>query len=429
MKASNIPGVEQANWIYVLMIALVYGASSLLIPVIGVGANLWINELFWLLGLVMIITWIKGYSFKDTFSIIKPKKGVLFFSAVIGLCVWFPAVFIYSVADKILTLYIGPLPAESMTHHVIQSILLVFGLIILAPLCEEFFFRGLLQKAYDGYNKKYSWLIVGVLFGVFHIGNGLSDIFSATILGVLMGYMLYVTNSIWSSVVLHAFNNLASVFLGQITLTLKDSDPVPFWFVAIMLAGIVLVLISVSIIRKKYQESYAGNRLEADHVDVTNKRQTDTKTHVRGVMHFLPLLLAAVIFVGIGVSEIRLRSNTVILQMVDSGYSKISIGKTETDASLKLIEFELCDQNTYEFERRNDFEAKYMHAIFKLIGPGGSVHHTEGPIFGKYLTVSGGRQQCTISGVGQWQLVISGELEDFEIEINWTLKRLPVEVE
>lgn len=187
MIISKTPEIGIANWTYLLMVAMLYGTSHLLIPLIGTGVNLWINELVWLLGLALLITWIKGYSFRETFSTKKPQKGVLFISAVIGLSIWFPAVFLYSVMDKILTLNFGPLPEVAMTHNVIQTLFLVFGLIILAPLCEEFFFRGLMQKAYDGYNRKYGWLIVGVLFGVFHIGNGVSNVFSATILGTLMG--------------------------------------------------------------------------------------------------------------------------------------------------------------------------------------------------------------------------------------------------
>jgi len=56
------------------MVALLYGFSFLLIPVIGIGANLWINQLVWLLGLALFIAWIKGYSFSETFSLRKPKK-------------------------------------------------------------------------------------------------------------------------------------------------------------------------------------------------------------------------------------------------------------------------------------------------------------------------------------------------------------------
>lgn len=228
--------------------------------------------------------------------------------------------------------------------------------------------------------------------------------------------------------VLHAFTNFAAVFLGLITRMLKDSDLVPMWFVVIMLTGILLAFIFIMIIRNKYREyreCHDAVTPDANHIDVSTDQPNDTKTQRPGVLHFVPLLLAAAIFVGVGVSEIRLRSNTVVSEMVDSGYSKISIRKTSPDASVRLIDFELYDQKTYEFEWRNDYKVEYMHGAFKLIGPDGSVHHTVGPILGKVLTVSGGKQQSIISGKGQWQLVIAGKLEDIEIEINWTLKRLP----
>ncbi len=48
--------------------------------------------------------------------------------------------------------------------------------------------------------------------------------------------------------------------------------------------------------------------------------------------------------------------------VADSGYSNNTIGKADTHASIKLAEFELDDQNTYEFEWTNTYKAEYMHA-------------------------------------------------------------------
>jgi len=84
----------------------------------------------------------------------------------------------------------------------------LFGIssIVLAPLIEEFFFRGTIQK---GLRKKWGkWpaiIFVSFLFGAFHIVP--LQAISAFIMGIGLGWLFEKSESIWPSVALHAMSN------------------------------------------------------------------------------------------------------------------------------------------------------------------------------------------------------------------------------
>lgn len=54
---------------------------------------------------------------------------------------------------------------EQAEPSVYQSLLLVFGMLVLAPICEEIFFRGMVQIAYEGRSKRSGFVIAAVFIG------------------------------------------------------------------------------------------------------------------------------------------------------------------------------------------------------------------------------------------------------------------------
>lgn len=55
-----VPDIKTANWTFLLMTVLLLGGSMLLVPVIGIGINTLINELVWILGLVLLVSRKRG---------------------------------------------------------------------------------------------------------------------------------------------------------------------------------------------------------------------------------------------------------------------------------------------------------------------------------------------------------------------------------
>lgn len=89
---------------------------------------------------------------------------------------------------------------------------------ILAPVAEEMVFRGaILRTLLTAMNRHYHWvaiMISALLFGAMH-GN-IAQFVHATLLGLLLGWMYYRTDSIVPGIVLHWVNNTAVFVLYKL---------------------------------------------------------------------------------------------------------------------------------------------------------------------------------------------------------------------
>ena len=96
----------------------------------------------------------------------------------------------------------------------------MFTAVVMAPVCEEIFFRGILQK-----NMVRKWgpvagiLIASAIFGLIH---GIpQQVVAGFCLGIVIGWVYWRTGSLVAAMVLHAINNALSVFL-----TLFESEEI-----------------------------------------------------------------------------------------------------------------------------------------------------------------------------------------------------------
>lgn len=98
----------------------------------------------------------------------------------------------------------------------LELTVIVLGVGVGAPLCEEFFFRGVLLRGLlsRGGSPWPALLFSSALFSAFHLDRmG----FAARLeLGLLFGWLLWRTGSLWPGILAHAANNLVStgLFLG-----------------------------------------------------------------------------------------------------------------------------------------------------------------------------------------------------------------------
>jgi membrane protease YdiL (CAAX protease family) len=92
----------------------------------------------------------------------------------------------------------------------------------IAPVLEEFFFRGFIQRALERrVGAPAGIAIAAAIFGAVHV---LPWVFPLHFfLGLAFGYAVYATRSIWTGVILHAANNAAAV----VGLGLEGEEPTP----------------------------------------------------------------------------------------------------------------------------------------------------------------------------------------------------------
>jgi membrane protease YdiL (CAAX protease family) len=114
-------------------------------------------------------------------------------------------------------------PFEPLTSTLQGKIAISLLAVAIAPLLEEFFFRGLIQSTIIRQNGPVGGVIVAA--AAFAAAHMLPWIFPIHFfLGAAFGYAVYVTRSIWPGVILHTSNNLAAV-VGLVQSEAPESTP------------------------------------------------------------------------------------------------------------------------------------------------------------------------------------------------------------
>lgn len=153
---------------------------------------------------------------KDTFKFFGYKKisfKAVLISIGIGIIVYFLNIFIASFFNAILSLF-GYSSSSTTTY--LDSypfwLFLVNILItaVLPGICEETAHRGLLLKGLSGFGEKKALIISALLFGLMHMN--IEQFFYATLIGLLVGYLSLICDSIYPAMIVHFMNNALSVF-------------------------------------------------------------------------------------------------------------------------------------------------------------------------------------------------------------------------
>lgn len=107
-----------------------------------------------------------------------------------------------------------------------SEFLLMFFLVAISPgICEEMLFRGLVMNAFEShFNKKTGAIAAAILFGIFHFN--IQNIFGPIILGLVFGYLVQATNSIFTGMLSHTFNNGIAVVASYLASKAPNMDEV-----------------------------------------------------------------------------------------------------------------------------------------------------------------------------------------------------------
>lgn len=126
---------------------------------------------------------------------------------------------------------------------------------IVPALCEEFFFRGTLQRLLIriSHRKALSVIIVSIVFTAIHL-----DWFNCVgifLCSVFLGYLYIYTSNIWVPVAFHLVSNLWNIFLMYAAARIqpeemeKTAGLIPWWSALI---SIVLAILLVRMVRTSY---------------------------------------------------------------------------------------------------------------------------------------------------------------------------------
>ena len=160
-------------------------------------------------------------SFKATFEDFNYKKvslKVVLIAIGLGVVIYFLNVFVSSFFYAILDSVGYESPNAGSSGGAINGWTLVLGLIftaILPAICEENLNRGMLLNGTKGLGMKKCILLNGLMFGLLHLN--IEQFFYATLIGFFLGFVVYVTESIYPCMIIHFMNNGIGVLLSFFT--------------------------------------------------------------------------------------------------------------------------------------------------------------------------------------------------------------------
>ncbi|MEM1294298.1 MAG: type II CAAX endopeptidase family protein [Verrucomicrobiota bacterium] len=100
-------------------------------------------------------------------------------------------------------------------------ILLWLGVAVMAPLFEEFFFRGFL---YAGWRRSaLGWtgtaVLTSLLWAIIHVQYGMYEITCIFVLGLVFSAAREITGSLWIPIAMHGLNNAIAIYVTQSEMT------------------------------------------------------------------------------------------------------------------------------------------------------------------------------------------------------------------
>ncbi len=121
---------------------------------------------------------------------------------------------------------------------------------IIPALVEEFACRGIILGSLRKYSDAFAVLTSAIIFGILH-GN-FQQIPFAFLVGLILGYVTVKTNSIWTAVAIHCFNNAVSVIFDYAFIGNDGAKNI--FYVIYLIVSILVGIFGVYLLRDRKDE-------------------------------------------------------------------------------------------------------------------------------------------------------------------------------
>jgi membrane protease YdiL (CAAX protease family) len=201
------------------------------------------------------------------------------------------------------------LPADAIPTTMGMALLAIIAYSVMAPLCEEFLFRGVIQPVYERRSPRSAIVFVGLLFVLFHLSllQGLSIV----LLSLALGFVYYRTRSLQASILTHFGANLLAALVLIQTVFPTGIAEMLFAPVGILAGLAVAVLAFLGLVRYPRSEKIDRTlkQLEQETEAKTESRHQRPPSRRETLAAWWPILAAGLLYLGfIGAEVIFARS-------------------------------------------------------------------------------------------------------------------------
>ena len=220
----------------------------------------------------VVVPWIvarhQNTDIKSGIGLNKPKLIYLVAAVLIGVSLWTIVMSLTSGWHAVYGYAFGA-EAQAEWHHrlvefaseqldrigQISPFLILICFAIIPAVCEEWFFRGMLFRSLLKSNSVWKAVLISALvFGAFHtLGNSaiaIDRFIPTTLVGIMLAYLAYKSDSIVPSIVLHCCHNAIVIFLAYFESQLRTlswfpgkDDPIPLQWV---LGGCLITALGIA---------------------------------------------------------------------------------------------------------------------------------------------------------------------------------------
>lgn len=167
---------------------------------------------------------------------------------------------------------------------------------IIPPLVEEFAMRGVLMQSLRKYGNAFAIIASALMFGIFH-GNAVQMPF-AFLCGLVIGYAVVATESLWVGVIIHALMNSMSSISSALIYYFDEYTSNTFFYVG-SAVGIVAGILALIVYFTRYKDD-ATLKINGEFSDASTKEK---------VLKFISspvLVIAIVIFFIEAITQLSL---------------------------------------------------------------------------------------------------------------------------
>jgi len=135
----------------------------------------------------------------------------------------------------------------------LSILIMVFLLVIIAPVFEEFLTRGIMFDVLKPYGTGMAIIISSILFGLMH--GSLNMLFYTTAYGFALGYIRYATGSLFTTTILHAIINgigaVALLLSAFLQMTNEENMILNTINAIYLVAFLILIIVGVAVFFSK----------------------------------------------------------------------------------------------------------------------------------------------------------------------------------
>lgn len=253
IKKGSIPSVQESVLIMVVALLLMVYVGGIVSTSVSLPVGLVVQQAF--IGVLPILAaiYIKA-DMKKVFCLRLPTVKTLFGSIVLGV----GAICLNLVASSLLSM-VFPSDSEGLNEQyltLLDGVSFLSGLLLMALLpavCEELMFRGYMLTAFKNrLSLTKAIVVVSLLFGISHMS--MIKLLPTALLGAALAYIIYKSESIVTSSLIHFLNNGLAVFVlyygSEIAFLNEDTMALPTMVVMVVIA-VVCIPMGVVVLREK----------------------------------------------------------------------------------------------------------------------------------------------------------------------------------